>query len=152
LIYQDKTFYEEKVTHLISDYKCLVEEFRTLAEKNNLQFDYILSKNVPRSRRRDGSTRTYGELIENVFDIDIKRIERTPNENEISFKWCDYSVRTINSLINQGVKDTLNVMIDKSTPEKEILSFISSVEDEKLIQELDERYAKLLIDEAKAKL
>jgi hypothetical protein len=50
------------------------------------------------------------------------------------------------------VKDTLNVMIDKSTPEKEILSFISSVEDEKLIQELDERYAKLLIDEAKAKL
>ena len=31
LIYQDKTFYEEKVTHLISDFKSLVEELQTLA-------------------------------------------------------------------------------------------------------------------------
>ena len=161
LIYQDKTFYEEKVTHLISDYKSLVEEFRTLAKQNNLQFKNILSKKAPRSRKRDGSTRTYGELIETVFDIDITRIERTPNENEISFKWCDYSVQTIDNLINQGIKDTLNVMIEESlqrnnqekiVANKEIRAFINSVEDEKQIQQLDERYAILLIDEAEAKL
>jgi len=161
LIYQDKTFYEEKVTHLISDYKSLVEEFRTLAKQNNLQFKNILSKKAPRSRKRDGSTRTYGELIETVFDIDITRIERTPNENEISFKWCDYSVQTIDNLINQGIKDTLNVMIEESlqrnnqekiVANKEIRAFINSVEDEKQIQQLDERYAILLIDEAESKL
>ena len=161
LIYQDKTFYEEKVTHLISDYKSLVEEFRTLAKQNNLQFKNILSKKAPRSRKRDGSTRTYGELIETVFDIDITRIERTPNENEISFKWCDYSVQTIDNLINQGIKDTLNVMIEESlqrnnqekiVANKEIRAFINSVEDEKQIQQLDERYAILLINEAESKL
>jgi len=161
LIYQDKTFYEEKVTHLISDYKSLVEEFRKLAEKNNLQtqINDILIMNAPRSRKRNGSTRTYGELIETVFDIDITRIERTPNENEISFKWCDYSVQTIDNLINQGIKDTLNVMIEeslqrnnqeKSMTKKEISAFINSVEDEKQIQQLDKRYAILLIDEAEA--
>jgi len=114
---------------------------------------------APRSRKRDGSTRTYGELIETVFDIDITRIERTPNENEISFKWCDYSVQTIDNLINQGIKDTLNVMIEeslqrnnqeKSMAKKEIRAFINSVEDEKQIQQLDKRYAILLIDEADA--
>ena len=161
LIYQDKTFYEEKVTHLISDYKSLVEEFRKLAEKNNLQtqINDILIMNAPRSRKRNGSTRTYGELIETVFDIDITRIERTPNENEISFKWCDYSVQTIDNLINQGIKDTLNVMIEESLQrhnqkkgkvEDEIGAFKNSVEDEKQIQQLDERYAILLIDEADA--
>ena len=161
MIYQDKTFYEEKVTHLISDYKSLVEEFRKLAEKNNLQtqINDILIMNAPRSRKRDGSTRTYGELIETVFDIDITRIERTPNENEISFKWCDYSVQTIDNLINQGIKDTLNVMIEESLQrhnqkkgkvEDEIGAFKNSVEDEKQIQQLDERYAILLIDEADA--
>ena len=161
LIYQDKTFYEEKVTHLISDYKSLVEEFRKLAEKNNLQtqINDILIMNAPRSRKRNGSTRTYGELIETVFDIDITRIERTPNENEISFKWCDYSVQTIDNLINQGIKDTLNVMIEESLQrhnqkkgkvEDEIGAFKNSVENEKQIQQLDERYAILLIDEADA--
>jgi hypothetical protein len=112
---------------------------------------------APRSRERDGSTRTYGKLIKTVFDIDITRIERTPDENEISFKWCDYSVRTIDSLINQGVKDTLKVMIKRSlqgndheklTEKKEIPAFIDSVEEEKQSHELDERYARLLINEA----
>ena len=159
MIYQDKTFYEEKVTHVISDYKSLVEKFCNLAKENNLQFKNILSEKAPRSRKRDGSTRTYGELIETVFDVDITRIERTPNENEISFKWCDYSVQTIDNLINQGIKDTLSVMIDesfqrhnqeKSMAKKEIDAFINSVEDEKQIQQLDERYAILLTDEADA--
>jgi hypothetical protein len=137
----------------------LVEEFRNLAKENNLQFKNILSKEAPRSRKRDGSPRTYGELIETVFDIDITRIERTPNENEISFKWCDYSVQTIDNLINQGIKDTLDVMIEQSlqrnnqeklTENIEIPAFIKSVDEEKQSQELDERYARLLIDEADA--
>jgi len=83
------------------DYKSLVQKFLDLAQQNNLQFDYILNTTAPKSRERNGSTRTYGELIGTVFDIDITRIERTPDENEISFKWCDYSVQTIDNLINQ---------------------------------------------------
>ncbi|MDW0201750.1 MAG: hypothetical protein QOD17_01580, partial [Nitrososphaeraceae archaeon] len=66
------------------------------------------------------------------------------NENEISFKWCDYSVQTIDNLINQGIKDTVNVMIEQSLQrhnqkkgkaEDEIEAFKNSVEDEKQIQQ-----------------
>ena len=39
---------------------------------------------------------------------------------------------------------------EKSMAKKEIRLFINSVEDEKQIQQLDERYAILLIDEADA--
>jgi hypothetical protein len=94
-----------------------------------------------------------------MIGIDMTRIERTPNENENSFKWCDYSEQTIDNLINQGIKDTLNVMIEQSlqrnnqeklTENIEIPAFIRSVEEEKQSQELDERYARLLIDEADA--
>ena len=158
LIYQDKTFYEEKVTHLISHYKSLVEEFRKLAKQNNLEIKNILNKVAPKSRERNGSTRTYNKLIKTVFDIDIVRIERTADKDEVSFKWCDYTVQNIDNLIIQGVKDTLNSVIqeslqrnkqDKSKFRNEINSFTISIEDEEQRGELDGRYARLLIDNAK---
>jgi len=163
LVYQDKTYYEEKVTHLISDYKTLVDEFKKLAEKNNLPIKKILDTDTPKSRNRDGSTRTYRELIDTVFDIDIIRIERTPDENEVSFKWCDYSIESIDGLIRQGVKDTLKALINdflkrnnfaddkkKKKIEPELVSFIEAVEHERQNKRLDVQYASLLMDEAKS--
>jgi NTE family protein len=163
LVYQDKTYYEEKVTHLLSDYKTLVDEFKKLAEKNNLPIKKILDTDTPESRNRDGSTRTYRELIDTVFDIDIIRIERTPDENEVSFKWCDYSIESIDGLIRQGVKDTLKALTNdflqrnnfaddkkKKKIEPEIISFIEAVEHERQNKRLDAQYATLLKDEAKS--
>lgn len=55
------------------------------------------------------------------------------------------------------MKDTLKVMIEqslqrnnqeKSTGKNEIRDFIKSVEEEKQSQELDEQYARLLVNEA----
>jgi NTE family protein len=156
LIYQDKTFYEEKVTHLISDYKTLVDEIKKLAEQNNLQVDEILNKKTPKSRNRDGSERTYRKLIDTVFDIDITRVERTPDENEVSFKWCDYSNESINSLITQGVTDTLRTLVKGFMQRNnhdivaEVELFINSVERESQDRQLDEYHATLLKDEAKS--
>jgi NTE family protein len=159
LVYQDKTHYEEKVTHLISDYKSLVDELKKLTEQNNLPIEEILGKFTPKSRNRDGSNRTYRKLIETVFDIDIIRIERTPDENEVSFKWCDYSTESIDSLIRQGVKDTLKALakdfvqrnnFDKSKIVAEVDSFINAVAHERQNKHLDEQYATLLKDEAKS--
>jgi len=156
LIYQDKTFYEEKVTHLISDYKTLVDEIRKLVEQNNLQIDEILNRKTPKSRNRDGSERTYRKLIDTVFDIDITRIERTPDKNEISFKWCDYSIESINCLIRQGVTDTLKALVKdflqsnhNSKIVGEVELFINSVECERQDKHLDKNHATLLMDEAK---
>lgn len=157
LVYQDKTYYEEKVTHLISDYKSLVDELQRLASENNLSIDDILDKYTPKSRERDGSNRTYRKLIGTVFDIDIVRVERTPDRDEISFKWCDYSTQSIHSLITQGVKDTLKLLVEDSkqrnNQEKakaELDVFINLVDEEKQKQELDEGQARLLETEAKS--
>jgi NTE family protein len=158
LIYQDKTFYEEKVTHLISDYKTLVDEIKKLAEQNNLQVEEILNKKTPKSRNRDGTERTYRKLIETVFDIDITRVERTPDKNEVSFKWCDYSIESINSLIRRGVTDTLKALVEgfqrnnheNSKIAAEVELFINSVERERQDKQLDKHHATLLKDEAKS--
>ena len=154
LIYQDKTFYEEKVMHLISDFKRLVEELQTLAIKNNLQTDLsnILNMYTPKSRERNGKPRKYSQLIGTIFDIDITRIERTPDDDEISFKWCDYSEQSINNLIIKGVEDTLKVLTEESLMRnnkektKELELFNDGVQNEK--QNLGERYLKLLVDKA----
>ena len=119
----------------------------------------ILNKKTPKSRNRDGSKRTYRKLIETVFDIDITRVERTPDENEVSFKWCDYSIASINSLIRQGVTDTLKELVkgsvqsnnhEKSKLVAEVELFINSVEHERQDKHLDEYHATLLKDEAKS--
>lgn len=157
LIYQDKTFYEEKVTHLISDFKSLVEELQTLAIKNNLQTDLsnILNMYTPKSRERNGKPRKYSQLIGTIFDIDITRIERTPDDDEISFKWCDYSEQSINNLIIKGMEDTLKVLTEeslmrnnkeKTKVQDELELFNDGVQNEK--QNLGERYLKLLVDKA----
>ena len=141
---------------LISDYKTLVDEIRKLVEQNNLQVDEILNRKTPKSRNRDGSERTYRKLIDTVFDIDITRIERTPDKNEISFKWCDYSIESINCLIRQGVTDTLKALVKdflqsnhNSKIVGEVELFINSVECERQAKHLDKNHATLLMDEAK---
>lgn len=69
------------------------------------------------------------------------------------------TLQTIDNLINQGIKDTLNVMIEESLQrnnqekekvEDEIGAFKNSVEGEKEKRQLDERYPILLTDEADA--
>jgi NTE family protein len=157
LIYQDKTFYEEKVTDLISDFKSLVEELHALALKNNLQTDLhnILKMDTPKSRERDGKPRKYSQLIETIFDIDITRIERTPDDDEVSFKWCDYSEQSINNLIIKGMEDTMKLLTEdslirnnneKTKVQAELELFNDAVENEK--QYLGNRYLKLLVDKA----
>jgi hypothetical protein len=87
------------------------------------------------------------------------RIERTPDKNEVSFKWCDYSTESIDSLIRQGVKDTLKALtkdflqrnnFDKSRIVAAVDSFIKAVEHERQNSHLDEQYATLLKDEVKS--
>lgn len=159
LIYQDKTFYEEKVTHLIPDFNSLVHELQTLALKNNLQIDLqnILNTYCPKSRERDGKPRKYGQLIGNIFDIDITRIERTPDDDEISSKWCDYSKQSIRNLITQGMEDTCRVLReesltrnkkDESKVQAELESFNNAIENER--QYLGEQYFILLTDKVAA--
>jgi hypothetical protein len=55
--------------------------------------------------------RKYRDLVEETFDITkVIRIERSVDRNDISNKWCDFSLGTISNLFNQGIEDTLKTL------------------------------------------
>ena len=61
-----------------------------------------------KSSHRSGIGRTYNDLIQGRFDIDVRRIERISNvDNDIASKLFDYSADTIRQLTRDGYEDAL---------------------------------------------
>jgi NTE family protein len=110
LLLSDKTDYDEKVANIVSDYVTIVKELIRLAKSKKVsktEIDEILSRPA-KSSHRSGLQRTYNDLIQGRFDIDVKRIERITNvDNDISSKLFDYSTDTIKQLIRDGYEDAL---------------------------------------------
>jgi hypothetical protein len=82
-------------------------------------------------------------------------LKEAPDDDEISFKWCDYSKQSINNRIIKGIEDTLKVLTEeslmrnnkeKTKVQAELDSFNDGVQNEK--QNLGEGYLKLLVDKA----
>ena len=110
LTYADKTPYEEKVANLVSDYYNLAKELIKLA--NEMEVGKVLDKTA-KSKKRTGENRLYRDLLDNQFDMtQVIRIERSPDTNDISNKWCDFSSETIDTLIRQGMIDTLRKLVN----------------------------------------
>ncbi len=111
LLLNDKTDYDEKVVNIVSDYIGLVTDLINLAKNNNIpekEIKKVLSTPA-KSSHRSGKQRTYQNLIEGRFEINVNKIERMSNINfDISNKIFDYSFDTINQLINDGYSDTMN--------------------------------------------
>lgn len=113
LLLCDKTDYDEKVANIVSDYVTLTKDLIGLAKSKKIpktEIDGILSRPA-KSSHRSGVGRTYNDLIQGRFDIDVKRIERITNiDNDISNKLFDYSVDTVKELIRDGYEDALKVI------------------------------------------
>ena len=72
--------------------------------------DAILSKKA-KSKERSGENRTYNDLLFKQFNIKkVVRIERSPDTDDISNKWCDFSSCTISNLLQKGVQDALTTL------------------------------------------
>ena len=63
-----------------------------------------------KTTHRNGEQRKYKDLLKERFDINVTRIDRTDNVNDIANKLFDYSVDTINYLKREGYKDTINTI------------------------------------------
>ena len=71
--------------------------------------------NKGKSTHRHGGPREYRSLLEDRFDnVKLVRIERSGDPDDISNKWCDSSKKTIDGLIEQGMKDALNTLVDNT--------------------------------------
>jgi NTE family protein len=108
LTYQDMTPYDEKVANNVSDYYNFIKALIKLANDKGATKEEIdnIKKRQSKSRHRTGKPRTYGDLIDNRFDIKkVIRIERSVDRNDVANKWCDFSLGTISNLFIQGKQD-----------------------------------------------
>lgn len=128
ILFNDRTRYDEKVAHLVSDYIDLGKRMRDLALKSinaaqknpegkhvaalKQEFEEILSSDA-KSSSRDGGDRQYRNLLEGRFDVQIYRIEREADERyDIYGKAFDFSTISINKLLQQGEQDALRHIKD----------------------------------------
>jgi len=114
LTYLDKTPYDEKIANIVSDYYNFVKAFMQLAEGKGAtqeEIDAILDT-PSKSSHRTGLRRKYRDLVEKRFDITkVIRIERSVDRDDIANKWCDFSLDTITTLFNQGIKDAQKTLL-----------------------------------------
>ena len=101
----------------VSDYIELIKQTRNIAintfktedEKSKFikEVDKFLNVEA-KSKTRSGKQRKYKELIKGRFELTkIIRIERKDNLDAIYSKFADFTSETIDELIEQGKKDTL---------------------------------------------
>ena len=143
ITHSDQTEYDQKVALIIGDYIDLFYETKELAIKHisdpNKRTDFLSSiekllngntkfnhenksiAKIPRSKKRSGQGRTYGDLIYGRFKLNkVVTIEHKDDPDNISNKWADYTEETIDKLITDG-KEFNKKAIVRVTPAVEEL-------------------------------
>jgi hypothetical protein len=113
----NKTDYDEKVANIVSDYIQLFKKTKEIAlnyikgqnEKKAFQtdLDKYLTKENTKSVHRTGQAGQYKDLVNGRFDINVIRIERSNDIDDISNKLFDYSTDTIDQLRAHGYNEAL---------------------------------------------
>jgi len=112
IIYSDKSYKEEEVLLLVSDYIDLVRDLIKVSKENGVKDKVIIDLLNQRTKYHGISwtPRLNKDIVEGRFDIDkIIRIERKNDEHTISDKTFDFSSGTINQLIKDGYTDTIDI-------------------------------------------
>lgn len=156
LTYKDKTLQEEKIAYLIHDYIELANKLMDLARERGAtetEIDnYLKNRLATKSKHRDGTNRTHQELLQNKVEITkVTRIERHYDPNDISYKWCDYSCGTVSNMIENGMAEALENIIQREKKgysdfniSDELAIFINLVDREKETEGLTQKQSKIL--------
>ena len=116
ILYSDKTEYDQKTAMLVSDYIHLIkqisdvvdEAISSIADPNRKQelqnkIESILDSEAKNKGRSPPKKRKNRDLLRGRFDlIKVVTIERKDDLDNISDKWADFSLDTINQLIEDG--------------------------------------------------
>jgi hypothetical protein len=113
ITFSDRTYRDQEILLLISDYVDLVRDFIRMAKENKVK-DQVISDLLDQRTRYHGKAwkpRRYRDIVEGRFDVDtIIRIERKNNENTISNKTFDFSYGTIGQLLKDGYEESINYL------------------------------------------
>lgn len=115
ITHSDQTEYDQKIASVVGDYIDLFNEtkniaFKFIPDQNKLAFTKAINNLLngtddknPKSKKRSGEERSYGDLIYGRFKLNkIITIEHRDDPDSISNKWADYSEESINRMISDG--------------------------------------------------
>lgn len=120
ILFQDRTRYDEKVAHIVSDYIGLGNSLKSLAERSisrisdgraraamEQELRAILDTRA-RSSTRDGRDRRYSSLLDGRFEVEVFRVQKLADgRRDIYGKAFDFSATSIKELLSQGESDAL---------------------------------------------
>lgn len=108
IIFNDKTDYDEQVANVVTDFTDVVRQLSNLARKkgaSNDEIDNILKKPAL-SEKRNGQARSYNDLLGGRFRlVNVIRIDRKDDGNEVFDMLFDYSSTSIENLMRDGYRD-----------------------------------------------
>ena len=112
ITYSDRTSREQQALLLVSDYVDLARELIKIAKEAGAKDD-VINNLLNQNSMNHGMTikpRKYSDMLVGQFEIDkVVRINRKNDENTISNKIYDFSLRTITHLKESGYKNTMDL-------------------------------------------
>ena len=107
LTYHDKTHFDEKVAHRVTDYIDLTKKLIKLAKEKKASKEELetLLKETTEITKFAKEKKAYGDLLKARFRVNVERIERKDDPDAISMKWIDFTSDTISGLIDQGYEN-----------------------------------------------
>lgn len=107
--FHDRSKYDEKVAHLVTDYIDLTRELIKLAKEKGKVSDKEIEKlleTTGESTKRDiKQKRTWAQLVEDKFRVKVYRIDREDDKDTIFGKASDFTSMTLAKLYDDGLKN-----------------------------------------------
>ena len=108
IMYSDKTEYEERIMSVVDDYVQMSKKLIHLAKEKGAtksELEKILMSPID-TEFYVGVKRSYIDLIRGRFPMQIYRIQREDDPDDIADQAFDFSTKTIEKLIQEGYSDT----------------------------------------------
>jgi NTE family protein len=107
--FHDRSKYDEKVAHLVTDYVDLTRRLIRLAKEtgkvNDDQLKEVLGITGESTTRDVKKRRNFLGLVEDKFMVKVYRIDRQDDKDTIFGKASDFTPTTLENLYKEGVKD-----------------------------------------------
>ncbi len=109
LRFHDRSVYDEKVAHLVTDYVDLTRRLIKLAKEtgkvDDEQINEILEITGESTKRDVKKRRNLSSLVKDKFRVRVYRIDRQDDKDTIFGKASDFTPTTLEKLYNDGMTD-----------------------------------------------
>lgn len=107
--FHDRSKYDEKVAHLVTDYVDLTRRLIKLAKETGKvskeQLEEVLGVTGESTARDAKKRRNFSSLVEDKFLVKVYRIDRQDDKDTINGKASDFTSTTLTKLYGDGLRD-----------------------------------------------